>query len=240
MSKIKTIDIKGKAYPMVSERVKAFRSNPDYLSYGIETELLHYNEEAGSCVVKASIYSITEDGAEGANIASGLAREFQADKHSTVNKTSFLENCETSAIGRALACLGIGIEDYYASANEVKNAIEKSKEMDKVAETKAEVKVDPHVLTAEEETAMKARILGIDKPPKIEVPNATDPMLEVREKLIEMNSRAMKITSTAEGKALWLEFEAFTKEFTCPATLTKLVKDSIFASSKRLDLQEAA
>ena len=33
-----------------------------------------------------------------------------------------MENCETSAIGRALGCMGIGVEDSFASANEVENA----------------------------------------------------------------------------------------------------------------------
>ena len=41
-----------------------------------------------------------------------------------MNKTSYLENAETSAIGRALGTLGIGIEDSFASANEVKTATE--------------------------------------------------------------------------------------------------------------------
>ena len=39
---------------------------------------------------------------------------------SNINKTSYVENCETSAVGRALAMLGIGIDTSIASANEVK------------------------------------------------------------------------------------------------------------------------
>jgi hypothetical protein len=44
---------------------------------------------------------------------------------SNINKTSYVENCETSAIGRALAMLGIGIDTSIASANEVSDAISK-------------------------------------------------------------------------------------------------------------------
>ena len=44
---------------------------------------------------------------------------------SNINKTSYVENCETSAIGRALAMLGIGIDTSIASANEVSDAIAK-------------------------------------------------------------------------------------------------------------------
>jgi hypothetical protein len=40
-----------------------------------------------------------------------------------INKTSYVENCETSAWGRALACIGIGIETSIASSNEVQMAI---------------------------------------------------------------------------------------------------------------------
>jgi hypothetical protein len=47
---------------------------------------------------------------------------------SNINKTSYVENCETSAIGRALAMLGIGIDTSIASANEVSDAIAKQEE----------------------------------------------------------------------------------------------------------------
>ena len=57
---------------------------------------------------------------DNAIIATGHAQEFR--KASQINGTSYVENCETSAIGRALACLGIGGTEF-ASANEVVNAI---------------------------------------------------------------------------------------------------------------------
>lgn len=60
---------------------------------------------------------------QGNVIASGWAKEVD-DSRNFINKTSLYENCETSAIGRALACLGIGIDNSYASANEVTQAID--------------------------------------------------------------------------------------------------------------------
>ena len=50
---------------------------------------------------------------------------------SNINKTSYVENCETSAIGRALAMLGIGIDTSIASANEVADAIAKQDSKEK-------------------------------------------------------------------------------------------------------------
>ena len=54
-------------------------------------------------------------------VAEGLAYEMA--NSSFINKTSYIENCETSAWGRALGNLGIGIDTSVASADEVINAI---------------------------------------------------------------------------------------------------------------------
>lgn len=59
----------------------------------------------------------------GSLIATGHAHEVKGS--SNINKTSHIENCETSAVGRALAMLGIGIDTSIASANEVETAIAK-------------------------------------------------------------------------------------------------------------------
>jgi len=119
--KIKSINLHGKEYAMVHDRVNAFRSEPNYNELGIQTTLEHYDSEKGSCVIKAEVKN-----KEGFVVASGFAHEIRTNKG--VNSTSYLENCETSAIGRALACLGIGTEDAYASSFEVENAIQQQKE----------------------------------------------------------------------------------------------------------------
>lgn len=118
MAKIKSVKIKGKDYAMVHERVNHFRAN--YPNHSIETKILSFDHDKGYVVVRAVII-----GPEGNVLASGLAHEFRDDRSSMVNKTSFVENAETSSLGRALACLGIGTEDAYASAEEVNMAIDK-------------------------------------------------------------------------------------------------------------------
>ena len=120
-AKIKTTNIKGKQYAEVHERIKHFRGEPNYASLGINTEVLEWDKDKEEIIIRATIYDTNRD--IGRILASGIAHERRDDKQSFVNKTSYVENAETSAIGRALACMGIGIEDAYASAFEVANAI---------------------------------------------------------------------------------------------------------------------
>lgn len=108
---IKTTDIKGKDYAEVNQRIKAFRYL--YPEGTIETEMIAYTDD--SCVFKAVVT------ANGTVLGIGHAREEKAS--SFINKTSYIENCETSAVGRALAMCGIGIDVSIASAEEVTNAI---------------------------------------------------------------------------------------------------------------------
>jgi hypothetical protein len=113
---MKTINIKGKEYVPVNERILEFHKL--YKDGMIETEIISHNE--GVIVMKAVVYP--EGKGEGKRYFTGHASEYQADKSSFVNEVSYVENCETSAIGRALGLLGIGIETAFASANEVKAA----------------------------------------------------------------------------------------------------------------------
>ena len=112
----KTTNIKGKQYVEVNQRVIAFRTLSEFKNYGLTTDVLHL--DADSCVVQATITN-----ADGAVVAQGMAQE---DKSSSrINQTSYVENCETSAVGRALGFLGIGIETSIATADEVDMAIKK-------------------------------------------------------------------------------------------------------------------
>lgn len=107
---IKTTDIKGKNYAEVNQRIKAFRMlYPEGL---IETEMI--SNENGVCVFRAKVYGTTL-------LATGTA--YEKENSSFINKTSYIENCETSAIGRALGIAGFGIDTSIASAEEVQNAI---------------------------------------------------------------------------------------------------------------------
>lgn len=99
----------GKRYTEVSVRLEAFRKHLG-LQAGIETHILIDTPER--VVVKAQI----TDAVTGRIIGSGHAEEFRGS--SNVNKTSAIENAETSAIGRALASIGLH-GGSYASANEI-------------------------------------------------------------------------------------------------------------------------
>ena len=104
--------VKTTQYAMVTERIKGFRNIcPDG---SITTEIISLVD--GVVTMKATITDET-----GKVIATGLAQEKETS--SFINKTSFIENCETSAVGRALGFAGIGVDGSMASAEEVANAI---------------------------------------------------------------------------------------------------------------------
>lgn len=110
--KDKTGKVKTTQYAMVTERIKGFRNIcPDG---SITTEIISLVD--GVVTMKATITDET-----GKVIATGLAQEKETS--SFINKTSFIENCETSAVGRALGFAGIGVDGSMASAEEVANAI---------------------------------------------------------------------------------------------------------------------
>lgn len=115
---IKTIDIRGKNYAQVNERIKAFRML--YPEGFIVSNLI--SNDGNVCVFNAEVGIYTENG-ERRVLGVGTAFEEKDSPSSKVNKTSFIENCETSAIGRALASVGFGIDTSIASAEEVQNAI---------------------------------------------------------------------------------------------------------------------
>ena len=114
--KFKTTNIRGKQYVEVNERIKFFRQEEQYKNWSLITEFTVLDD--AQCVCKASIAD-----PEHRIISVGHAHEVQGS--SNLTKPSYVENCETSAIGRALAMLGIGIDTSIASANEVSDAIAK-------------------------------------------------------------------------------------------------------------------
>jgi len=116
MSKLKTINIKGKEYVEVNERIRAFREL--YPNGSILTDML--TNENGVCVFKVQVIN------DGQILATGHA--YEKEGSTFINKTSYIENCETSAIGRALGILGIGIDTSIASAEEVTNAVNNQKD----------------------------------------------------------------------------------------------------------------
>lgn len=129
---IALMDIKGKQYAVVPERVKAFRMV--YPDGSIQTEI--YSMGDGIVTMKATV----SDG-EGKILGTGFAQEKESSSY--INKTSFVENCETSAVGRALGMAGFGFDTSIASAEEVANAMmNQNKKAPK--EAPAEIPVRPN------------------------------------------------------------------------------------------------
>lgn len=108
---INTTNIKGKEYAEVNQRIKAFRMV--YPHGTIDTELI--SNENGVCIFKATV-------GDGETVL-GTGTAYEKENSSFINKTSYIENCETSAVGRALGMAGFGIDTSVASAEEVANAI---------------------------------------------------------------------------------------------------------------------
>lgn len=110
----KAISIKGKQYVLISDRVLAF--NETYLNGSITTELIS-NPSDDLVVIKATVLP---DHTTPQRIFTGYSQATWGD--GMVNKTAALENCETSAVGRALGFMGIGVIDSIASVDEINKA----------------------------------------------------------------------------------------------------------------------
>jgi len=113
------IEIKGKKYVLVKTRLQYFREH--YENGRVETEILHFDNE--SVMIKASAY------VDDKLVATGIAHEVKDASY--INKTSYVEVCETSAIGRCLGIMGIGITDSVATYDEVMNAQKQQEQMER-------------------------------------------------------------------------------------------------------------
>lgn len=116
---LKSIDVKGKQYIPVVERIKAFRML--YPEGCIRTTLV--SDDGDVCVIRAEVCTD-----QGQVLGTGTA--FENRSGSYINKTSYIENCETSAVGRALGMAGFGIDESMCSADELLNALENQKKLE--------------------------------------------------------------------------------------------------------------
>jgi hypothetical protein len=120
-----TVNIHGKEYKTVAARVQAFREEHGD-RFGIVTEIVSADDKV--VVMKASVIEgrwLQPALFETVVLATGHAEEVRTS--SQINRTSALENAETSAIGRALAAFGMAGTEY-ASADEVAQAIHQQKQ----------------------------------------------------------------------------------------------------------------
>lgn len=119
---IVTTNIKGKEYAAVNGRINAFRRL--YPQGFISTEIL--SMDAGVVVMKATCGYYEN----GQSVILGTGMAYEREGSSNINKTSYIENCETSAVGRALGMAGIGVTTAVASSEEVQNAILQQEELE--------------------------------------------------------------------------------------------------------------
>lgn len=124
---IKPIDIgRGKDYVEVNQRVTAFRMV--YPGGTIDTEIVSL--ESGICVMKATC-------ADENGTILGTGHAYEKEGSSFINKTSYIENCETSAVGRALGMAGFGIDASICSADELQNAVLNQEGLEKISDKEA-------------------------------------------------------------------------------------------------------
>ena len=142
---LKFSDIKGKNYAEVPQRVKAFRML--YPQGFIITDMV--SNDGGVCVFKATAGYYGENG-EAYTLGTGTA--YEKENSSYINKTSYIENCETSAVGRALGFLSIGSDTSIASYEEVQNAINNQEQPEK----KEKAKPEPYKPAYDAKAAIKA------------------------------------------------------------------------------------
>jgi ABC-type Fe3+-hydroxamate transport system substrate-binding protein len=111
---MKSVNIKGKEYITVNERLIFFTTQPQYKGWRISEDVVSLDEKEG-------LFKVTIINPDGFEMAVAHAQEYRDSSY--INKTSFVENGFTSALGRALGYLGIGIDTAIASADEVQTAV---------------------------------------------------------------------------------------------------------------------
>lgn len=120
--KDRAINFKGSDYVQVKDRVLYLAENYDG-RYEIDQDYQYY-ENSKTWVVKTTL-TIWDEKHEHSCKYVWLAQEVEWT--SFINKTSCLENCSTSSLGRSVACLGIGVIDSFASINEIEKAENRAK-----------------------------------------------------------------------------------------------------------------
>lgn len=130
---IATTDIKGKDYAEVNQRIKAFRMV--YPEGTINTEIISL--ENGVCTMKATAMN------EGKILGTGFAQEKEGSTF--INETSYIENCETSAVGRALGMCGFGIDTSVCSAEELQNALNNQNKPETKSKPKSEYATEEQI-----------------------------------------------------------------------------------------------
>ena len=140
--------IHNKEYYTVAERIDLLNGmlGKREMEYSLNTELISW--ENGVVIMKATLTLIN-----GESVLTYTGHAYEKEDSTQINRTSALENCETSAIGRALSAAGFGGGNEYASANEVQNAVHQQNtvEVTPVNEIQAQVDYENDTIEMEAE-----------------------------------------------------------------------------------------
>ena len=145
--------------------------------------------ENGVCVFRASVGLYNESG-EAMIIGTGTA--YEKENSSFINKTSYIENCETSAVGRALGMAGFGIDTSIASYEEVSNAIANQKKQNEVRKA-----------TPKQVAVLKERYTGANLTKLLKAQGITqieDISMEAASSIISKLNNELQVKPMMEGK----------------------------------------
>lgn len=176
-------NVKGKNYAEVAQKVQAFRN---LIPGGfITSEIIRF--DPGIVYMKSEV-GFYENGQK-VVLATGHA--FERQDASNVNKTSYIENCETSSVGRALAFIGIGSESSISSVEELKQAIETQNAI-------AQGKIPEPKVIKQDAPADVEKVNKLPTPPADPVNPVLEYLAKEREAL-----RTIRETTKAQNIAIW-------------------------------------
>lgn len=143
-------------YVPVAERLERFYERfPDGR---VITHIIEHKSESGFVLMRAEVYRSPDDGQPA---ATGHAFEVRGESY--VNKTSYIENCETGSVGRALALLGFEVKRGIASREELEKTsrmtTDKSARAPGVASTPVSTPTATTTAPAEKSVNLDAEIL---------------------------------------------------------------------------------
>ena len=220
--KMTFLDLKGKPYAMVPQRVKAFRML--YPQGFILTDILSH--ENNIVTMKAEVGYYNEDGGR---VVLGTGMAFEEKGKGLVNGTSYIENCETSAVGRALGFLALGVDGGgICSAEELVNAITaQNKQSEKPAQQPAQKATQKAAGKVEMTTASIAPAPAPVQAPKPDVNTPKGYMLN------EMNFMQRKLG--LDAKSMSARFETMRKTLIAGGQFEDVAaKDMTMEQAKKL------
>lgn len=139
-------------YITVHERIEKFYAK--FPNGRIITSVFEHNEETGFCLMRAEVYREPDDALPA---ATGHAYELRSAGH--VQAGSYVEVCETSSVGRALALLGFEVKRGVASREEVQRGAQKAQSRQPPANVKTAPGAPPvKALAVEESDALDTEI----------------------------------------------------------------------------------